>query len=98
MTLQIEFRSGAFLPPEPLEVAMVQRVAALVASAAVALSFATPAGASGARPGTVQAIPTKGLSAQPFLAPSGQRGWMSDHRGARIAAPKAGQSSAFGSS
>jgi Ca-activated chloride channel family protein len=54
---------------------MVHRVAALVASAAVALSFAKPADASGARRGTVEAIPTKGLSAQPFLAPSGQRGW-----------------------
>ncbi len=53
---------------------MAHRVPALVASA-IALSLAAPAAASGPRTGSVQAIPTHGLSAQPFLAASGQRGW-----------------------
>ncbi len=46
-----------------------------IALAALSLSLATPAAASGTRSGSVQAIPTRGLSAQPFAAASGQRGW-----------------------
>jgi len=53
---------------------MAHRVPALAASA-VLLSLAAPAAASGGRPGSVQAIPPTGLSAQPFTAASGQRGW-----------------------
>lgn len=56
---------------------MLARLAAALA-ALLALSLpaaASPPPAQGQRGGSVQALPTKELAAQPFTAPSGQRGW-----------------------
>ncbi len=81
---------------------MVHRTAALVASAVLVLSLAAPAMAAQvqananaqqaqahARRGSVEAIPTAGLSAAPFLAPTGQRGWKVKIPGGRALATPA---------
>jgi outer membrane protein assembly factor BamB len=72
----------------------------LLAFAALSHSFSTLAGgqapqaaastgARDGRSGTVNAISTKGLSAKPFVAPSGQRGWQVKIPGGRALATPA---------
>jgi Ca-activated chloride channel homolog len=71
--------------------------AALAALSLTALSLAVPAGASQVqsaagpkgRRGSVEAIPTNGLTAQPFTASTGQRGWKVKVPGGRALATPA---------
>jgi Ca-activated chloride channel family protein len=61
-------------------------------SVALALSLAAPASASqpnAARTGSVQALPTAGLTAKPFTAPGGKRGWKVTIPGGRALATPA---------